>query len=206
MDFKSIIAPIRFGPKPADQNEEPGRDVPKPILARELSRRKAALREAADVLAVLPEEEGQALHFLQTGRYDLADILALLLDKYGVCEKMTVATLAFSARNARQILGWIDNGLVKEFTLLVSEFFKGNSTGVYDELLTGLAERGDIHKLAADRNHAKIVCFEFTSGVKLVISSSSNLRSNGNREAGALFRDKDLHDYHAAWIRSECGK
>lgn len=205
MNFKALISPIRFGPAPPIEDDGPGADVPRAVKARDLSRRQAALREAADILTELPDE-GEALHCLQTGRYDLSDVIALLLDKYGVCDRLTIATLAFSSRNARQVVGWIDHGLVRQVTILVSEFFRQNSGGAYDELLTALSERGPGHTLRADRNHAKIVCFEFASGARLVIEGSANLRSNGNRENLTLFNDKNLCEYHAAWIQSECRK
>jgi hypothetical protein len=34
----------------------------------------------------------------------------------------------------------------------------------------------------------------------LVFEGSANLRTNKNREQLTVFRDRSLHDWHAAWI------
>ena len=53
---------------------------------------------------------------------------------------------------------------------------------------------------ATARSHCKIVCIDFADGTALVLEGSANLRSNHNTEQLSVTRDRDLHDYYAAWI------
>ena len=55
-------------------------------------------------------------------------------------------------------------------------------------------------KVAAARSHCKVVCFDLGTHDGLVFEGSANLRTNKNREQLAAFRDRALHDWHAAWI------
>ena len=104
----------------------PVADTPTPrrgIMTRAANRRFAALKEAAQVLDVLPGE-GEALHVLMSGHYDLAHLLVILLERLGtVCTELMVATLSLSARNIGEMTALLDAGKVQRLAILVSDFF-----------------------------------------------------------------------------------
>jgi hypothetical protein len=45
-----------------------------------------------------------------------------------------------------------------------------------------------------------VVGFDLGPGDALVFEGSANLRTNKNREHLTAFRERALHDWHAAWI------
>ena len=61
-------------------------------------------------------------------------------------------------------------------------------------------------KVAAARTHCKVVCFDIAEDDALVFEGSANLRTNKNREQLSVFRDPDLHQWHAGWIDELVGK
>jgi hypothetical protein len=197
MDFKAILRPVRFGKGP------PTEDVLAPHTRRQtVNRRLAALREAGDVLAVLPEP-GESLHAIMIGRYDLCDLLDVLLSRLGTALHLRIATLSFNERNARRMTAWTGGGTVQRLTVLCSRFFVEHNPEVFGPLRQALASP---HRLAASRNHCKVCCFQFSDGSKLALEGSANLRTNGNREQFCLMHDAALHDWHAGWIDGEVSK
>jgi hypothetical protein len=197
MDFKAMMRKIRFGKGlPVDE-------VPAPFLRRESSsRRLAALREARDVLKVLPGR-GESLSCIQTGRYDLTDVLDALFDRLGAAVHLRIATLSFNARNVQRMAAWTEAGTVQRLTLLCSAFFQDHSPELFEEARQALCAP---HRMAASRNHCKVVCFHFATGDKLALEGSANLRTNSNREQFSLIHDARLHDWHCAWIDEQVAK
>lgn len=170
--------------------------VPSPTIRKAGRQRVACLREAAEVLAVLPGP-GESLHALMTGRYDLTDLLAVLIERFGPCG-MKVATLSFNRGNTVDLLAWIDAGKVAGLDLLCSSFFRDHNGELFRSFKADLHQRGG--RLAAARNHAKVVCLAFTSGERFALEGSANLRTNSNHEQLALIHDAALHDWHSSWI------
>lgn len=182
---------VRFGARPAAE------EVPAPLLARAAARRTALLAEAAGVLSVLPAE-GESLHALMTGRYDLMHLLAALVERLGAVEAARIATLAYSARNLAELLALLDGGKVKMLTLLCSAFFRDHNRNLWEQTLAEFRKRGQ--RAAAARSHCKVITLATAAGERYALEGSANLRTNSNREQFALFRDAGLHDWHAAWI------
>jgi hypothetical protein len=198
VDFSAILKPVRFGKERA-----PGDDVPRPYLHRQAGpRRFAQLREAAAILATLPAP-GESLHCLQSGRYDLCDVVGVLIDKLGAVEHLAIATLSFHQRNVSALLSWIEAGQVKRLTMLCSLFFREHFPETYEALFQGIGDGP--HRLAAARCHAKLVCLHFQDA-KMVIEGSANLRTNSNVEQFTLFHDAPLCDWWGDWIESEVKK
>jgi hypothetical protein len=194
VDFSAILKPVRFG------MGRPGDDVPRPYLHRQAGpRRFAQLREAKAILATLPGP-GESLHCLQSGRYDLTDVVAALLDELGAVEHLAVATLSFHKRNVSAILSWIDAGLVRRLSLLCSVFFREHFPEVFDAIHQALEFP---HRVAAARCHAKLNCLHFQSGARLVIEGSANLRNNSNVEQFTLFNDARLCQWWTDWIEGK---
>src|SRR5689334_6190824 len=76
--------------------------APTPTVPRHIGQargdRTAQLAEAAQAVAVLPAA-GEYLLATMTGRYDLAELVACVIDRLGAVAHLRVATLAFSRRN-----------------------------------------------------------------------------------------------------------
>lgn len=188
----SLPKPVNF----AAVAMRPAADVVPSPLVRRARQRVANLREAAEVLAVLPVL-GEALHALMTGRYDLTDLLAALIDRFGPC-RMKVATLSFNQGNTVDLIGWLDAGKVQTLDLLCSAFFRDHNAELFRAFRVELYQRGG--RLAAARNHAKVVTPAFDTGERFALEGSANLRTNSNQEQFCLAHDAALHDWHAAWI------
>jgi hypothetical protein len=190
-----------FGTQPAAQDESPlpGK-APRPLSVRDIARRTAMLREAAQVLDHLPEP-GEALHALMTGRYDLTILLTVLIERQPVpFDHLRIGTLSLKQRNLYELFRLIDAGKVGRLTLLVSDFFKEHHKDVCKALVGELAGRSPLHRFASARSHAKVVCMDFGPGGKMVLEGSANLRTNSNREQFCLLHHAGLHDWHAGWL------
>jgi hypothetical protein len=132
-----------------------------------IRRRQRMLAEASQVLGDLPGE-GESLHALMTGRYDLMHLLLVLIERLGVCERMRFATLAFSQRNVTELCQLLDAGKVVTFLFADGatyslegsanlrsnsnreQFCLTNDKGLHDWhaawIDEALAEHGEVHK------------------------------------------------------------
>jgi hypothetical protein len=190
---------IAFGRPPADDDQDDtGEGLPTPKLLRLRARRQAGIAEAEQILAVIPGP-GESLHALVTHRVDLTDILNVVLEARGRCERMHVATLGYGERNLRQMLEWIDTGAVGTITLLASIFFRSHEPALWERTVEALHNRKQ--RCACMHSHANVVTMHLASGEKFAVEGSSNLRGSGSaREQVAVIRDDGLHDWHARWI------
>jgi hypothetical protein len=181
----------------ADEDDD-GRDLPRPHLLRLQARRAAGIQEAAETLALLPGP-GESLHAVMTARLDMTDVLNALLEELGRCDLMLVATLGLNRRNYKAMLRWLDTGAVGGLTLLVSKFFRAHNGELFTEMVDSFRERKQ--RVAAVDSHAKVATLAFADGTRLVAEGSSNLCSNGSaREQFCLINEAGIHDFHAAWI------
>lgn len=191
-NFAAITRPV-FG-RAAQNQPAP----PKPLRTKAEARYQRAARTAAELLPELPEP-GEAVHALMLGTFDLMQVITATMRFVPTCSHLRIATLCFSKRNAAELLGLLESFPQLRLTMLVSEFFKGHNA----ELFEKFADEMKMHptaRLAAARTHAKVVIFDLGAEDGLVFEGSANLRTNGNREQLAVFRDRCLHDFHAEWI------
>ena len=190
---------ISFGRGPAvDDEEDDGRDLPRPKLLRLQARRAAGIREAADTLTLLPGP-GESLHALMTARLDMTDVLNALLEKLGRCERATIATLGYNRRNFTAMLQWLDTGAIAQLTLLASIFFRAHNGDLWTETVEEFRRRGQ--RAACCPSHCKVMTLHFTDGQRFAVEGSANLCSSGSTfEQFAIIHDVGLHDFHAAWI------
>jgi len=189
--------PVRFGKRPGAETDD-AEGLPTPQRVKLAARRAAGIAEAKAVLEHLPQP-GESLHALVTARLDLTDVINALLERLGPCERMTIATLGYNARNKKTMLAWLDSGAVLSLSLVASIFFRSHNGELWTETLTEFRQRKQ--RAACCSSHAKVVALAFTSGEKLSIEGSANLCGNGSgREQFALINDPGLHDFHAGWI------
>lgn len=158
----------------------------------------AKLKEARQVLDVIPAE-GETLHGIMTGTYDLMHMIIVLLDRLGsACTSMRIATLSLSARNVTEMAALLDAGKVMKLDLLTSDFFRRHDRTIFEELVKEFRQRGQ--RVAAARSHAKVVTIALENGRRFVLEGSANLRTNKNQEQFALTQDAELHGWFDAWI------
>ncbi len=204
MNFGDMMKPVAFGVGRKRDDDRAG--VPKPMTLAVKNRRLAAVREASEVLAVMPQP-GESLHAIMTGRYDLTDLLDAIFEKIGRVQEMRIATLSFNQHNVNQIQGWLagETPTIQKIGVLCSLFFQDHNPETYAALQSVMASRLG-SRLAASRNHCKVVTMAFESGERLSLEGSANLRTNSNREQFCLINDPVLHDWHAAWVDEQVGK
>ena len=158
----------------------------------------ACLKEAREALDLIPAD-GETLHAVMTGTYDLMHLLIVLLDRLGSpCRQMRIATLSLSARNVTEMATLLDAGKVQRLDLLASDFFRKHDAAIFAELLLELGKRGQ--RVAAARSHCKIVTLALEDGRCYTLEGSANLRTNKNQEQFALTQDVLLHRWYAQWI------
>ena len=92
----------------------------------------------------------------------------------------------------------LDNGTIDKVDFLFSVYFKSNEKEICQRLGHELAQRG--HRVVAMLSHAKILLIELTDGRAFVVESSANLRSCASIEQIMLCQDRDLFDFHRAWL------
>jgi hypothetical protein len=201
-DF-SAIDRVPFGPmvrhdqtraRPGDKATQ-GRRA---FLARTNRRRFACLRAAAEALDVLPDE-GESLHAIMSGYYDLMHLLIVLLNRFGSpALSMRIATLSLSRRNVQEIVTLFDSGKVRRVELLASDFFRKHDDDIFAELVREFRERGQ--RVAAARSHCKIVTLALEDGRRYTLDGSPNLRTNRNQEQFTLSRGPELFGFYDTWI------
>jgi hypothetical protein len=193
---KFSVRKIHFGDHVGAEDD--GEGLPRPALARLKARRAAGIREAKEALAYLPGP-GESLHALCTARMDLTDVINALLEKFGRCDRLLIATLGYNPRNLRSMLTWLDSGAVVQLWLLASIFYRTHNGSAWETTLAEFRKRGQ--RAACCASHAKVVALHFASGEKLSTEGSSNLCGNGSaREQFALINDPGLCDWHSRWI------
>jgi hypothetical protein len=192
------VRKLHFGQQTKEESADTGDGLPTPALVKLATRRAAGIAEAKAVLEHLPGR-GESLHALCTARMDLTDVIVALGERFGVCDRIIVATLGYNERNLQSMLEWLDAGAVRELTLLASIFFRAHKGALWDETLAEFRKRKQ--RAACCHSHAKVVALAFASGERLSIEGSANLCGNGSgREQFCLVNDAALHDWHAQWI------
>jgi hypothetical protein len=201
-DFKAVQS-VPFGAmlaprdRPAEGGERQGRRA---FLSRIHRRRFACLKAAEAAVDALPAE-GETLHAVMSGYYDLMHLLIVLLDRFGSpAEQMRVATLSLSRRNVQEMVALYDADRVRRLDLLTSDFFRKHDDDIFAELVNEFHARGQ--RVGAARSHAKVVTLALEDGRRYVLEGSANLRTNHNLEQFALTRDPALHGFYDGWLRS----
>ena len=179
-------------PQPADAGITPGR-------VKADARRMHEATLAADLLPERPAE-GEAVHTLMSGRYDLAQVVTATVRRWPV-SRLTVATLSANKRTLRELLNELDAGTVGTLAVVVSGFFARHNKGLFLAVRDELRADYPGSTLIAAKTHAKITLFEFADGsCPLVFEGSANLRKNDSLEQLTAIRDRSVFDWHRRWI------
>lgn len=186
---------VPFG-KPADQ---PAPEKLTSAKVRAAARHRHEAQLAAEVLPDLPAE-GEAVHCLMSGRFDLSAVLAATARRWPV-ERLTVATLSANKKSLRDLLNELDAGTVGTLAVLTSGFFARHNKELFLAFRDEIRDDYPGSALAFGRSHCKVAVFAFRDGTcPLVMEGSANLRSNDSLEQLACIRDRDLAAFHRTWI------
>jgi len=205
MDFSTTPRPTFGNSRPAfGRLQQHCEDLTNPFKGKAAIRRALMFKEAAELLTALPGP-GESVHCIQSGNVDLCVILMAILDMHPApCLTLRIATLCWAKRNCVELLAALESKKIGTLTLLASNFFKSHYKELdqwfRDELAAFPGSR-----TATARSHCKVVCIDFADGSALVLEGSANLRSNHNLEQLTISRDRDLHDWYAAWIDAQMG-
>jgi hypothetical protein len=197
-------------PRPAFGSARQHLDAPAPRKTTKADHRyQRAARTAAELLPDLPEP-GETIHTLMLGTFDLCQVITAVAARHPQLRALRIATLCYSKRNVAELCSLLECRPGLAFILLVSVFHREHNKALHEYAVGELTEYPNV-KVAAARSHCKVVCFDLGPGDALVFEGSANLRTNKNREQLTVFRDFELHLWHAAWIdelvrADDCGR
>ncbi len=161
-------------------------------------RRTAGIKRAAEVLEILPSE-GETLHAVILGYFDLMNVVLAFLDRVGPCQALRIATLSVSKRNVADLAVLLDTKAVGRLDVLTSEFQRKHDPEILAEALAELSVRRG-QRVAAARSHCKVITFALADGRRYVLEGSANLRTSRNQEQFALSRDAGLYSFYDGWL------
>jgi len=164
---------------------------------------KALIRpENADqVLDQLPALAGETLHALVCGDFVFCNLITRLVERLGPPAEITLATLSVSLKNLESLEGMLRACPELRLHIVLSHYFQTTSKEIFIALETLIGEKfADRFTLTIGRSHAKVALIDYREHC-FVIETSANLRSSGNLEQLAIFRERELFDFHATWIR-----
>ena len=210
VDFAGLVRPAPAAQEAAT-SDPPGRAKTAPpadgkagrtVVTPAARRRLIGLRKADDVLTVLPEQ-GETLHGILYGYFDLAHLLVALLARLGTpCTHLRVATLSLSLRNVHELAALLDCGAVLRLDVLTSDFQRKHDKEIFAALLEALHERGQT--VAAARSHCKLLLLDMADGRRWTWHGSANLRTSRNQEQFSLCQETaaeaPVHDFFARWF------
>lgn len=154
---------------------------------------------AAKVLDKLPRRN-ESIHIVCKGNFAAWDFVpaVLRLAEPHTIRRLDVATLGFNTKGVAELSRLMDAGTIAAVSFVYSCYFRDSSSNESDFLCEQLIPRGA--KVAAVRSHAKLLLMELTSDQYIVIESSANLRSCHNIEQYVISNDRELLQFHRAWI------
>jgi hypothetical protein len=158
------------------------------------------VKNAAAHLQALPDA-GVSVHAVVKGNYAMFDTVGAILGIIApaVIEEIYLATLGFSMKNVAALFEMLDDGTVKQASILCSCYFRSLSAEIFNPMAVGLQQRGQ--QIIAMRTHAKIILARTSAGHYITIESSANLRSCRNVEQFVMTNDAGLYDFHRGWMQ-----
>jgi hypothetical protein len=201
-------SPIRRRPVPTRRLTMRGERPATP--RREDLRHKAAerkriyrdLRSVANAvkhLGTLPRP-GCTIHAVTGGNYHYSDLIPAVLQLAAPAKLAYIAitTLGFSVRASRLLIKLLDAGDVARVDFICADFFEKADSDVCRQLRADLTARGS--RFASARCHAKLMLLETTDRRYYISESSANIRACNSLEQFCLTQDRQLFDFHRAWI------
>ena len=173
------------------------------VLQRERKAKTIAAmkREAlADVMPALPEP-GYSYHVVSNGSFDYWSWIPTMAGYMGHVEEFYGSTWTLNRANARELLELMDAGTLGKVAVVTGVYFKRREAAVYTTLVEGLATRGG--RYMALENHAKVALLgNPDTDTWIVVEGSANWTANPRIEQNVVSNDRDLFEFHRAWMES----
>jgi hypothetical protein len=158
------------------------------------------VKRAAELLDVIPAE-GETLHCIMFGFFDLANVILALLDKVAVpCQTLRICTLSLSKRNAVDLAALLDAGAVQSLDVLVSDYQYRHDPEIMAVCLEELRDKRGC-RVSAGRSHAKLVTLALADGRRFCMSGSANLRTSRNAEALDITCGLQPHGFYDSFLK-----
>ena len=111
------------------------------------------------------------------------------------------STWTLNRANARELLELMDAGTLGKVAVVTGVYFKRREAAVYTTLVEGLATRGG--RYMALENHAKVALLgNPDTDTWIVVEGSANWTANPRIEQNVVSNDRDLFEFHRAWMES----
>lgn len=170
------------------------------ILRRRGPRRNLAALQEEELTQVLTElpRPGESFHIVSNGRWDYWRLVPVVLDLLGrPADELYGSTWTMSRGNVVELLTLYDAGRIKAVSVTSGTYFLRRESAVAATLQEGLRARGQRYKAFA--NHAKVVLLAAPPDF-LVFEGSANWTANPRLEQNVLVNDRELYDFHRAWM------
>jgi len=157
------------------------------------------VKNAAKHLDHMPAP-GCSIHGIMRGNYSFCDLIPAVLAMIApqTLSYVAATTLGFSQKALLQILDLLDSRGVARFDFVCADFFAKADQEICKRARAELTRRGS--QFAAARCHAKVLLFATTGGDFYTSESSANIRACRSIEQFALTNDRELFEFHRAWI------
>ena len=165
---------------------------------RRMMRHITKLELAADLLnnIELPAP-GETIHVISNAKYDFFNVIMAAATKTAPVFDFYGSTWTMSKYNVQDLLSALDNGTIKNATILTGTYFKRRESPVYAQLVTGLTKHNQ--RFIAFENHTKVALLR-SKDVHLVFEGSANFTANPRLENYIICNDQELYEFHRAWM------
>jgi len=168
------------------------------------ARRTKRLTREQNAIAQIGElpSDGEDLVLIMTDDWHGWDLVAAIheLARCNI-DALHVATLGFNKRQTEHLADLIDAGVIRQVTMLVSEMFREKNKAEFATLRDALESRGQ--RIAATRNHAKLMVFRLADGRRLCTHGSLNLRRCNSFEQVVITHDAGLCQFFQQFIEEQ---
>lgn len=149
-----------------------------------------------DNAAILPDNlpgPGGISFYVLRGDFIYGDAIPALARATGPWVECYVTTLSLSESNLRRLVVCHDQGLIRGLTLIVSEFWIATDKAKVPARIPGMVDGR--FRVAALRNHTKVILAKNDRGDWFVIEGSANLRSSNSTETAIAFNDREIYEF-----------
>jgi hypothetical protein len=163
------------------------------------TRDATGIRSMADAIGTLPGPE-EAIHLWIGGQHSMGHVIPAIIElaRPEIIEALHVATLTFSKDNASEWASLIQEGSIKELTILCSQYFQKTSPEIYDFAVTlfdGLPVT-----IFPRRAHTKLMTALLSDGRKISAEGSANTRSARTLEQVCIFGSPEVYHFHTSMM------
>jgi len=169
----------------------------KPRRVREIPERMMKY-ELAEKLAkdLVPEKGLRAFVFLD-GKFIAGDFIEAWIVTHNIhVKRLTISTLSMSQANVDSLANLLNGNFVDQLDLVVSGYFFSHERGGLIPYIYNRLDVEDKFQLAVCDTHCKLAMIETTSGQKITMHGSANLRSSGSLEHICIEEGSELYDFN----------